>query len=240
MTQAVEPTKVDCKNLQVIRQKENNDTMLQLLQTKNIKLVKHYCNIKELSRLLEDPDIDEEASINKCVDDLLFAKVVSSQISKMASRQGTKDEAFILQKCNETTSKVGVYVENLSTTAFRPTKDGRILTNKEHKQSGLKKNDCLKSFDAKLSGLVKGWVFAKVAFREGGHQDNVFSEANQFVEWADNYGTSDQLYIVLVDTDLNLKFAELKAKPTKRNTLVCDHVEFQPIIINLSLKLKSS
>ena len=76
----------------------------------------------------------------------------------MASRQETKDEAFILQKCNETTSKVSVYVENLSTTAFRPTKHGRILTNKEYKNSGLKKNDCLKSFDAKLSGLVEGWV----------------------------------------------------------------------------------
>ena len=60
--------------------------------------------------------------INKCKDELLFAKVISRQISKMASRQGTKDEAFILKKCNETTSKVGVYVENLSTTAFRPIK----------------------------------------------------------------------------------------------------------------------
>ena len=236
----MEPTILDCKNIRVIRQKENNDIMLRLLQSGDITLDKHYCNIKELHRLLEDLDINEEILINKCADDLLFAKVVSRQISKMASRQGTKDEAFILQKCNETTSKVGVYIENLSTTAFRPTKDGRILTNKEYKQSGLKKNDCLKSFDAKLSGQVKGWVFAKVAFGEGGHQDSVFSEVHQFVEWADNYGASDQLYIVLVDTDLNHKFAELKQKPTKRNTLVCDHVEFQRFIINLSHKLKSS
>ena len=176
---------IDCKNLRVIRQKENIYIMLQLLRTKNILLVKHYCNIKELHRLLEDLDINEEELINKCADDLLFAKVVARQISKMASRQGTKKEAFILQKCNETTGKVGVYIENLSTTAFRPTKDGRILTNKEYKNSGLKKNDCLKSFDAKLSGLVKGWVFAKVAFGEGGHQDNVFSEAHEFVDWAD-------------------------------------------------------
>ena len=74
MTQAVEPTKVDCKNLRVIRQKENNDIVLQLLQTKNIKLVKHYCNIKELHRLLEDLDIDEEALIDKCVDDYYLQK----------------------------------------------------------------------------------------------------------------------------------------------------------------------
>ena len=215
--------------------------MLRLLQSGDITLVKHYFNTKELSRLLEDLQIDDEQLLQKCKDDLLFAKVISRQISKIASRQGTKDEAFfILKKCNETTSKVGIYVENLSTTAFRPTKKGRILTNNQYKQSGVKKNDCLKSFDAKLSGLVKGWVFAKVAFGEGGHQDNVFSEAHDFVEWADKYGTSDQLYIVLVDTDLNHKFKELKQKPTKPNTIVCDHVEFQRFIIDLSFKLKKS
>ena len=176
--------------------------------------------------------------LNKCADDLLFAKVVARQISKMASRQGTKDESFILKKCNETTSKVGIYIENLSTTAFRPTKDGRILPNNQYKQSGLKKNDCLKSFDAKISGLVKGWVFAKVAFGEGGHQDNVFSEAHEFVEWADKYGTSDELYIVLVDTDLNHKFKELKQKPTKPNTIVCFLItlNFNEFIIDLSFK----
>ena len=130
----MEVQKVDCKNLRVIRQKENNDIMLRLLQSSDITLVKHYCNTKELSRVLRDLDINEDKLIDKCKDDLLFAKVISRQISKMASRQGTKDEAFKLKKCNETTSKVGIYVENLSTTAFRPTKKGRILTNNQYKK----------------------------------------------------------------------------------------------------------
>ena len=130
----VEPIQIDCKDLRVERQKENNNTMLQLLQSGNMTLVKRLCNIKELYRLLEDLQIDEEQLLQKCKDDLLFAKVISRQISKMASRQGTKDEAFILKKCNETTSKVGIYVENLSTTAFRPTKKGRILTNTQYKK----------------------------------------------------------------------------------------------------------
>ena len=106
--------KVDCKNLRVIRQKENNDIMLRLLQSGDITLVKHYCNIKEFHRLLEDLQIDDEQLLQKCSNDVLFAKVVSRQISKIASRQGTTDEAFILKKCNETTSKVGIYTENLS------------------------------------------------------------------------------------------------------------------------------
>ena len=82
-------------------------------------------------------------------------------------------------------------------------------------------------------------MFAKVAFGEGGHQDNVFSEAHEFVEWANKYAKDDELYIVLVDTDLNHKFKELKQKPTKLNIKVCNHVEFQRFIIDLSLKFKA-
>ena len=82
-------------------------------------------------------------------------------------------------------------------------------------------------------------MFAKVAFGEGGHQDNVFSEAHEIVEWADKYGKDDQLYFILIDTDLNAKFAELKAKPSKVNTIVCDHLKFQRCLINLSLYIKS-
>ena len=44
----VEPIQIDCKDLRVERQKENNDTMLKLLQSGDITLVKRFCNIKEL------------------------------------------------------------------------------------------------------------------------------------------------------------------------------------------------
>jgi len=32
----------------------------------------------------------------------------------------------------------------------------------------------LKSFDAKISGIINGWIFAKITYTNGGHQDNVF------------------------------------------------------------------
>ena len=63
----VEPIQIDCKNLRVERQKQNNDTMLKLLQSGDITLVKRYCNIKEFGRLLEDLQIDEQQLINRSV-----------------------------------------------------------------------------------------------------------------------------------------------------------------------------
>ena len=53
-------------------------------------------------------------------------------------------------------------------------------------------------------------MFAKVAFGKGGHQDNVFSESHEFGEWVEKHGTSDQLYTILVDTDLTREFETLK------------------------------
>ena len=84
-------------------------------------------------------------------------------------------------------------------------------------------------------------MFAKVAFGKGGHQDNVFSEVNEFGEWVEKHGTSDELYIILIDTDLTREFKALKVKFNyeRSKTIVCNHVEFQRCLINLGLRLKS-
>ena len=124
-------------------------------------------------------------------------------------------------------NQVGIKVENLSTVAYRPTKDGRTLTQKQYEKSNLKKNDCLKSFDAKLSGRENGWIFAKVAYGTGGHQDNVFIEAHEFGTWAQTHGKENELYVILIDTDLTSQFLELKAKFHEQNIIVCDHFELQ-------------
>ena len=44
----MEVQKVDCKNLRVERQKENNNTMLKLLQSGDITLVKRFVISKNL------------------------------------------------------------------------------------------------------------------------------------------------------------------------------------------------
>jgi hypothetical protein len=145
------PVEIDCKNLRVVRQKENNDIIYRLLKTGDEKLIKEFCNNSELKRVLDDLEINFQELIAKCKSDLLFAKLLSGRISKQASRQGVKDEAYILKECNKVLCQVDIEIENLSTTAYIPTKDGRILDRKSFTKSGLKKDDCLKSFDGKIT-----------------------------------------------------------------------------------------
>ena len=232
-------TYINCEKLREDRQKENNLIVFNALRTKDSFLVKKHCNSYELDRVLAELNqygtITLEQLLYKCSVDFIYAMALAGRISKVASRQGTQDERYILKKCNETLSPVGIKVENLTTTAFRPTKDGRILTNKEYKKSGLKKNDCLKSFDAHLSGLVNGWVFAKVAYGTGGHQDNVFSEAHEFGEWVKKYRKPNELYVILIDTDLTSQVEELRQK-FKEQVLVCNHFEFQHWLLNRAMQ----
>ena len=233
----ITPIKIDCKNLRVERQRENNKIMFNALITQNQVLVKHLCNINELERVLLEPTdlgfapFTLEQLLHKCSFDLMYAVALAGRISKVASRQATKDETYILDKCNETVSQVGIKIENLTTTAFRPIKDGRILGNKKYKKSGLKKSDCLKSFDARISGRVNGWVFAKVAFGRGGHQDNVFAEAHEFGEWVQKYGRGNELYFIVIDTDCTSQFDKLKQKFDQPNMFVCNHFGLQQMLL---------
>jgi hypothetical protein len=232
--------KIDCQNLRLERQRENNQIMFHALITQDKDLVKYHCNNNELERVLAELNevfryngqlLTLEHLLLKCNADHMYAMTLAGRISKVASRQGTKDEAYILDKCNQTVSQIGVEIKNLTTTEFRPTKDGRILTNEKYKRSGLNKSDCLKSFDAQISGKVNGWVFAKVAFGKGGHQDNVFIEAHEFGNWVRKYGKKDELYVMLIDTDLTSQVQELQQKFAQPNILVCDHFEFQQILL---------
>ena len=90
----------------------------------------------------------------------------------------------------------------------------------------------MKSFDARISGKVNGWVFAKVAYGNGGHQDNVFIEAHEFGEWAQKYGKENEIYVLLIDTDLITQFKELKEKFNQSNIWICNHFEFQKKLLD--------
>lgn len=171
----------------------------------------------------------DEELLCKCNDEC-FAILLSSRISINASRQGTKDEEYILSKCNITTSLVGVYISNLSNNAYRPSREGKIIELSEYKK--MKKHECLKSFDGKISGKINGWIFAKITFDSGGHQDNVFDEAHQMCRWVIANGDINLLFVILIDTDLKKRFGELKNTYDSKNLLITDHIGLQNYILH--------
>lgn len=233
------PITINCNELRKNRQHINYELVLKILLSKKpteSKLTK-VCNIEALKRIYVYLNITFIELIQKCkADQLGFAKLISMNISKDASRQGTKDETLIFRSCNETSQKLGINIKQLSTTSYRPVvKDGRILDNtqfnRECKELKLIKNECLKSFDAQLSGKVNGWIFAKITLNNGGHQDNVFHEAHQFGEWFSKYKKENELYVIMIDTNLLEQFNQLKTKYHKDNIIVVNHIELQEYLI---------
>lgn len=239
MVDQIRPIILDCKNLRVERQKKNNEIIFNCLLNHSIDEIKKNCNVIALQNTLDYLHLNHEQLLEKCRQDVYFAKLLSSKISVLSSRQGSKDESFVIDTINKTSSQFNIFIENLPNTKYRPTKNGMILDKKTYeellKKKSLNKNDCLKSFDAKISGLINGWIFAKITYTNGGHQDNVFEEAHQFAQWALQFGNPNELYILLIDTDLVTHLYELKEKYHKNNILVVDHVELQNFLIHYAL-----
>jgi len=227
------PIVLDIFNLRQKRQQENNK--LASDSVRNGKLSKDV-NIDEYNRVLEElKNIDKNESdlLGLCNENDIALTILSGRIAINASRQGTKDEQLQIDVCNQTTSKFGINFTNLSATAYRPTKCGKVLDKKSLKTSNIAKNDCLKSFDAKISGKVQGWVFAKVVIGNGGHQDNVFEEAYNFCDWVIQFGKNEETYVLLIDTNLTSIFDKLKQKyKLITNLVIGNHIEVQQYFID--------
>uniref|UniRef100_A0A6C0C8N5 Uncharacterized protein n=1 Tax=viral metagenome TaxID=1070528 RepID=A0A6C0C8N5_9ZZZZ len=231
---------IACQNLRVKRQEDNNNNINDLLLKEGLSEneLKRKCNGKEYDRLLSDINKVQlytfDDIITKCKIDPVFRNVISRTISINSVRQCGKDEKYIVDKCNETTSKYGVNIINMNNSELRPLKGSPILVSKlDIKEKRYSKDDCLKSFDYEISGRKEGYVFAKVCYGSGGGQDGVFIEANYFGEWASEYGMDGKLYCILIDTDQTTKFNNLKNKFSNYNNIhVVDHMDLQRLLIN--------
>lgn len=232
MSEFLQPTIIDFSNIREIRQKHNDNTVYELIKSKNLNAIKKSCNTKELSRILTNYNISLETLIDDCNNNDLLAKMTSGRISILASRQGCKDEYVQLQTCHNISSLFNININQLPNDALRPCKDGTIVSKEQFKMM-QDKNCCLKSFDAEITGAVQGYIFAKVTYSNGGHQTNVFEEAYTFADWVKNYGNPELLFVLLIDTDLTCQFEQLKLKSIEqKNLLVVNHVEFQQYIID--------
>ena len=205
----------DVKNLKKERQEKNYQ-----LCTLGKFVCKDTFNREALERFLEYTGL----TVSKILDDSILHRTAVMYCAIDANRQGGKDEHFILDGINERYNNITI--KNLTATAARPMRDGRILNKKEINQHRLTKENGLKTFDFKLLGNVQGWGTAKVKNGGGGHQDNVTREMLEFIEWANKFGKDDNAYVALLDGDGH-NFDLLNKTKQRDNIWIVDHVSFQ-------------
>jgi len=216
------------------RQRINNMLAFESLKNNDFK---NNINIQSLKRVKIELSMTNDDIFNICKNDFKFCKLLSMIISINSSRQGIKDEDLQIKTCNITSSKYGIILKNLGSNDYRALKNGKIINKKDYINNMILKNDCLKSFDAKINGIINGWIFAKVVLGNGGHQDNVFEEIYVFCDWVINiYNTnnkSEDIFIVLLDTNLTEKYNQLQNKYQNiKNLIIGNHITIQNYFIN--------
>jgi hypothetical protein len=229
----INPIIIDIYNIRNERQKINNELAMNKIKERNFNKDINNEEYKRVLLELAKFNKTEKELLDECNENIILLIILSGRISINASRQGTKDELLQIDTCNITCNKVGIFMDKLTVNAYRPTKDGFILNNNDIKKNKISLNDCLKSFDAKLSGKINGWVFAKIVIGNGGHQDNVFDEAYILCEWIIKFSVIYDIYIILIDTDLKNKFNDLKKKFNNiENLIIGNHIEIQQYFID--------
>jgi len=222
--------KSDLSKVRINRQKKTNRDLAETILYTDFtdKDLKKLINFKSLDRLAELLQTDRKSIYEKCKTDYEYALTLAHGTAILASRQGTTDERYVLEQLNSVTSEEGIFIQSIGNQDLRPVKsDGRLLTKKEYKNSGLTKLQCLKSIDGTISGKINGYIFGKICFGEGGHQSNVFHESEEFAKWAHQFGEEDKIYVALIDTDLVKEYNDIKSRHDNGNVWVVDHVEFQ-------------
>lgn len=226
-------TYIDFAEIRKNRQIYNNKLVQIAIKNNDLTLFYKMVNKKELNRVLDETHLDLAQLIAKCQQDDIMCIILAGRISKLATRQGNKDEQMQLNICNSVSKQYDIHITQLTNKKYRPTKDGKIITANEIKTKQIGLDQCLKSFDAQITGKINGWVFSKVSYGSGGHQDNVFEEADCLCEWVKTYQTeSNDKFIILIDTNLNNKFNILKEKfKDVHNIVIVNHYEFQQYIL---------
>ena len=211
---------------------QNNNAIFDTIGSGNKNVLMKISNTHEFERVLQETGLSIDELMMKCSQDDVLKRVLSGRISKNASRQGGDDEKKQIQVCANIAKEFGIQINILANTAFRPTKTGEIISKSEMKSKNICKDACLKSFDAKISGKIEGWMFAKVVLNNGGHQDNVFEEADSLCNWVETFHRPE-FYVLLLDTDLIEKRTFLQEKYKHiNNIMITNHLDFQQYILN--------
>tara|TARA_A100001015_G_C14995054_1_gene715806 strand:- start:1213 stop:1902 length:690 start_codon:yes stop_codon:yes gene_type:complete len=195
-------------------------------------------NNKAFDRLCKKLGMTKQQVAVKASQDKAFATVVAMAVAINASRQGTKDEAFIVEGISREVKKHGIDIRNYTTNEKVPIRESSQVLSRAQAKRKYDSHLLMKSFDfgGKICDNKKIEGFAKVCIGAGGHQDNVFHEASEFLKWAAAHGSTDTVYAALIDTDQkkitnNLK--RLEQELGNQNLWVVNHKELQERLISL-------
>jgi hypothetical protein len=209
-------------------QKVNNEIALNaLLEKVKVSQINKFLNIENLKRVLKQENITYDELLKSCKDDF-YTRNLARYLAKNSSRQGKKVESLIIEGVSTSMRKYGFNINACGVNDLRFTKTGKVLNEKEFNKLNLNKNiDSHKSIDGLISGLIEGYIIAKVVIGNGGHQDNVLHEIINYIEWINNFWEKDKLYVFLID---GKEFPELN-KYKSDNLWIVNHIEFQKKLI---------
>jgi hypothetical protein len=142
----------DMKKLRKHWQNMNDEFVIQSLEKGEID--KKHINIKAYERVKEKTGTHctTKDLLQKCKNDIIFRQVLAMYIAKNATRQN-KGEDWQFDMLKKTSKQYGIVITRLRNSTYRPHKNGKIVKNKDE--------NCLKSFDARISGNMNGYIIAK-------------------------------------------------------------------------------
>lgn len=216
------------------RQIENNNLVLNILIDKSlsidntVKEIKNQGNIQAFIRAKKYTTLlDDDKIINKCRQDEYFAKMVALYIAKNSSRQCSKDESNDYQTINSLVNLPNKKLKDLGKSKLTPLKTGVLINHKLRKT--YDKTCMLKTIDATLEIDNKCiFITHKNIVGGGGHQDNVFNELSEFIDFTKKFNSLKKRfneftdytdYLNLISNKQNLNESEKKLLSTLKKNI---------------------
>lgn len=228
-------------DLRTMRQINNNEKCASSLLKECVNLKEKKRTFDYLLRAYPDKFKNESQILSYIEKDPVARSLMGMNCSVNSSRQGTKDEDYVISGIKEALEPrlPNFNISNLKVNDMVPIRGtGEVLSRKEAKLK-YSKTEMLKSFD--FNGKVGGKLFygsAKIVVGKGGHQDNVLHEEADLIRWLSSHRKKDCFYFILLDFEGHdpKDIDSLKNSNNMSNVFICNHIELQKKLEELNDK----
>ena len=231
---------IDYKTL--IQQRQNNNLQLIITEINSpnftFNALLHYIDLEKYKQLKLTTNINEN-TIKIFRNNNFTSKLFASCISKDATKEykyWQKQQIDIinnLSKYYENRTNIIVTNNNIQ---YRPNNIPPLFSIKNIQ---YRPNKTAPIFDAKINGIINGYVVCRVLFDAEIHKNmNIFDDLSIYCEWFARYADPEHYLFIIIDIDntfTNLSqslqnFKELWS--IKPNIVINNHIQSQLFIIN--------